>query len=61
MAFQRNIKAVGTFAHQAVALGRNRYIKYIGPTLSYTGEYIKRRTELGKAGELLKSLIEVGR
>ena len=59
IAFQRNIKAVGTFAYQASSLGRERYIKYIRPTLAYLGDYIERSTELRMAGELLKSLIEV--
>ncbi len=59
MAFQRNIKAVGTFAYQACSLGRKRYVRYIAPTLSYLEYYIGRRPELGRAGGILRSLIEV--
>ncbi len=59
MAFQRNIKAIGTFAYQSVSLGVKRYERYIKPTLDYISDYIQRRTELRRAGEILQSITGV--
>ncbi len=59
MAFQRNIKAIGTFTYQVTSLGVDRYEKYISPTLSYLSDYIQRRKELKRAGEMLQSYIGV--
>lgn len=58
MAFQRNIKAVGTFGYQAAALGRKRYEHYIPQTLGYLYEYAERRSELAVAYEILREHIE---
>jgi aminoglycoside/choline kinase family phosphotransferase len=58
MAFQRNIKAVGTFGYQAAALGRKRYEHYIPQTLGYLHEYAERRSELAVAYEILREYIE---
>lgn len=60
MAFQRNIKALGTFGYQITSLGKNLYEKYITPTISYLDEYIRRRKELVGAAGILKRFIEVG-
>ncbi|MFC1888788.1 aminoglycoside phosphotransferase family protein [Thermodesulfobacteriota bacterium] len=45
MSVQRNLKAVGTFAYQAVVRGIDRYLEYIPGTLS------KVRLNLGKYAE----------
>jgi aminoglycoside/choline kinase family phosphotransferase len=42
---QRNIKAVGTFAYQAVARGNRRYVSSIPPTLEMIRENLLRRGE----------------
>ncbi len=52
-AFQRNVKAIGTFAYQSRVLGRRRYEPNIDATLSYLGGYVSRRTQLARAGELI--------
>ena len=59
MAFQRNIKAIGTFAYQITSLGRNRYKRYIEPSLRYLSDYVNRREELKRAGNILHDNIEV--
>ena len=53
MAFQRNVKALGTFGYQMTTLGNTVYKEYIAPTLNYLPEYIERRKELRGAGEIL--------
>lgn len=58
MAFQRNIKALGTFCYQTSVLHKNGYEHSIAPTLAYLGDYIESRMELKKAGNLLLRLIE---
>ncbi|NTW82000.1 MAG: phosphotransferase [Chlorobiaceae bacterium] len=58
MAFQRNIKAIGTFCFQTRVRNNNTFERSIAPTLAYLSEYINARTELAKAGELLKPIIE---
>ncbi|MBI4384909.1 MAG: phosphotransferase [Nitrospinae bacterium] len=45
MSIQRNLKAVGTFAHQSVARKNGRYLEYIPRTLGYV-----RRTLNGNPG-----------
>ncbi len=59
MAFQRNIKALGTFGYQITSLGRSRYERYIGQTLSYVKRYVERHGELKRASEILRNYIEV--
>ena len=53
MAFQRNIKALGTFFNQAYNLGKKEFEQYISPTLAYLPAYINRRRELAKSGEII--------
>jgi aminoglycoside/choline kinase family phosphotransferase len=59
MAFQRNIKALGTFGYQITSLGRSRYERYIGQTLGYVKGYVERRGELKRAAGILRDYIEV--
>jgi N-acetylmuramate 1-kinase len=44
---QRNIKAVGTFAYQAVARGNRKYLPSIPPTLESIRRNLDRRGETG--------------
>jgi aminoglycoside/choline kinase family phosphotransferase len=58
MAFQRNIKAIGTFCFQTRIRNNNTFERSIAPTLAYLPDYIYARSELAKAGALLKPIIE---
>ena len=58
MAFQRNIKALGTFCYQTAVLRKPGYEQSIAPTIAYLSDYIESRTELKKAGKLLQPVIE---
>ncbi|MEI6848223.1 MAG: phosphotransferase [Chlorobiaceae bacterium] len=58
MAFQRNIKAIGTFCYQTKVKKNNNFEHSIAPTLNYIRDYIKERYELKRAGQLLKTLFE---
>ena len=57
MAFQRNVKAVGTFCYQTSVVGNSSFEADIAPTLGYLRDYIEARPELAIAGELLEPLI----
>jgi aminoglycoside/choline kinase family phosphotransferase len=46
MSIQRNLKAVGTFAFQAVAKGNHRYLEYIPNTLAYVQQTLTSRPDL---------------
>jgi aminoglycoside/choline kinase family phosphotransferase len=50
---QRNLKAVGTFAYQAVERKNPRYLKYIPDTLRYVHENLFRYDELSPYQETL--------
>jgi len=58
MAFQRNVKAIGTFGYQITSLGHRIYEEYIVPTMNYLPKYTQRRKELRRAGEILKKHME---
>ena len=58
MAFQRNIKAIGTFAYQTRVKKNSAFEHSIAPTLAYLSEYINARSELSAAGKLLKPLLD---
>ena len=58
MAFQRNVKAIGTFCYQT-RIAKNRSFEHsIAPTLAYLPDYIEARVELKKAGQLMQILFE---
>ncbi|OVE79968.1 hypothetical protein BVY01_01135 [bacterium I07] len=59
MAFQRNIKAIGTFGFQVTVRGQNTYQKYIRPSVNYLKSYIERRPELQEAAKILNPFFEV--
>jgi len=56
MAFQRNIKAIGTFSFQVKIAGNRAFEASIVPTLAYLPEYIRHSNELAAAGKLLEPL-----
>ena len=58
MAFQRNIKAIGTFCFQTRVKKNNAFEHSIAPTLAYIPDYIEARTELKAAGEILRPLLD---
>ncbi len=57
MAFQRNIKALGTFAYQVRHFGREKFSKYIIPTLAYLHDYCACRPILKRSWELLSAAV----
>jgi len=57
MAFQRNIKAVGTFCYQTSVVGNSTFEANIAPTIGYLRDYVEARPELTAAGKLLEPLI----
>ncbi len=57
MAFQRNVKALGTFGYQSAVLGRARYRDSIAPTIAYLHAYCERRAELKKAWKILQTML----
>lgn len=59
MAFQRNIKAVGTFGYQVSSRGKRLYEKYIPQTLSYIKDYVARQDKLKSAAEILAECIGI--
>jgi aminoglycoside/choline kinase family phosphotransferase len=58
MAFQRNVKALGTFCYQTAVLRKAGYEQSIAPTIAYLSDYTASRNELKKAGKLLRPVIE---
>lgn len=53
MAIQRNLKALGTFAFQAVEKQRSFYLDYVPRTLQYVKENLARYAELATLQHLL--------
>ena len=53
MAFQRNVKALGTFFNQAFKLGKKEFSRHISPTLAYLPDYISRHPELETSGRII--------
>jgi len=57
MAFQRNVKALGTFGYQVSVKGNARYERYMRPTADYLGDYAERQEQLGKAWRVLRNYL----
>ncbi|NTU57904.1 MAG: phosphotransferase [Chlorobiaceae bacterium] len=57
MAFQRNVKAVGTFCYQTLVAGNLSFEPCIHPTLAFLSDYIDAQPELADAGRMLDPLI----
>ncbi len=53
MSIQRNLKAVGTFAFQAVNKGNQRYLEYIPRTLAYVRQALETQPDLKALGTTL--------
>lgn len=53
-ALQRNLKAIGTFAHQSAVRGKNDYLPYIPPTWDYIFETLSRLPQWEEAGVILE-------
>ena len=53
MSVQRNLKALGTFGHQAATRNNPVYIQYIPRTLSYVRTNLERYSRFGRLRELL--------
>jgi aminoglycoside/choline kinase family phosphotransferase len=58
MCVQRNLKALGTFGHQAAVRGNPVYIQYIPRTISYLRANLERYNRFGRLRELLREVIE---
>jgi len=58
MAFQRNIKAIGTFCYQTTVKKNSTFEHSIAPTLAYLPDYIAAQSELKVAGKLLQPLLD---
>ncbi len=54
MAFQRNVKALGTYGYMAAFRGKRQFEKYIRPCINYLHSYADRRDELKKAWGMLR-------
>ncbi|NTW52092.1 MAG: phosphotransferase [Chlorobiaceae bacterium] len=57
MAFQRNVKAIGTFCYQTAVVRNRSFEPSIAPTLAFLSDYIDARPELAAAGRLLEPLV----
>ena len=57
-AFQRNVKALGTFGYQCSVAGNRKFEQYILPTAQYLPAYCSRHTVLRKAGDMIRMLID---
>jgi len=57
MSVQRNLKALGTFGHQATSRGNPVYIQYIPRTLSYVRTNLERYPRFGRLRELLSAIL----
>ena len=57
MAFQRNVKALGTFCYQVSVAGNRSFERSIAPTVAFLPDYIGARPELSVAGKLLEPFI----
>jgi aminoglycoside/choline kinase family phosphotransferase len=55
-AFQRNVKALGTFGYQCSVMGNTSFERSIAPTLGYLESYCSRRPILKRAGEMIAAL-----
>jgi aminoglycoside/choline kinase family phosphotransferase len=58
-ALQRNMKAVGTFAYQYRALGKDKYLKYIPQTLRYIEDYSKVCPAVKPTVDTIINLVEM--
>jgi aminoglycoside/choline kinase family phosphotransferase len=57
MAFQRNLKALGTFGFQAATRANPVYIQYMPRTLTYARTNLERHARFGRLRELLAGVL----
>ena len=57
MSLQRNLKALGTFGHQATSRNNPVYIQYIPRTLSYVRTNLERYARFARLRELLEPML----
>ncbi|MCX7680137.1 MAG: phosphotransferase [Spirochaetes bacterium] len=57
-AFQRNVKALGTFGFQIVQRGNHRYRPYVEITLEYLKKYAQQDTPVSPVARILINCIE---
>lgn len=57
MCLQRNLKALGTFGYQANKLGREFYIRFVEPTLSYVKQHFTKLPEYRELQQLLANYL----
>ena len=55
-AFQRNVKALGTFGYQFTRLGRDTYLRYVRRTLEYLPGYALHNETVRRAAEIILDL-----
>lgn len=60
IAFQRNVKAIGTFGYQVSMRGNVSFERYIAPTLSYLEGYVCRRGILDEAWRIIRRCAPIG-
>ena len=58
MATQRNLKALGTFGHQAAARGNPIYIQYMPRTLKYVRNNLEKHSRFSRLREILATHID---
>lgn len=57
MAFQRTVKALGTFYHQSKVLGKPGFSRYIAPASSYLTGYASRQPSLRRPVAIISALL----
>ncbi len=57
-ALQRNLKAIGTFAYQAVVKGVDRYLRYIPDTVNSARSALESDAELAPFKRILEAFVE---
>lgn len=57
MAFQRNIKAAGSFGYLATVKKKSYFQAYLEPTFGYINDYVKRDGSLKRAWEIIGPLV----
>jgi N-acetylmuramate 1-kinase len=54
---QRNLKALGTFGYQSTVMGREFYLQFVAPTLSYVKEHLQKLPDYHGLRKILQAHI----
>jgi len=54
---QRNLKALGTFGYQTMVMGREFYLQFVPPTLSYVKEHLEKLPDYHAFKKILQAYI----